>query len=138
MKNSDIENKSLLQPTMLTKLIVTVFIGVSVSILTQGQGNISTLKCYTCNSEDDPGCFESVAGQRIMDCGLVIADLSSFDFRCMTIKGVKGNEKIAVRRCSTRNECNFQLRPDKSFEWGAAIFPDATCDECVGDFCNDK
>ncbi|XP_055695830.1 uncharacterized protein LOC129797372 [Lutzomyia longipalpis] len=132
MKNADAENQSLLRGKMLAKLILAALIGISVSSLSHG----STLKCYTCNSDDDAGCFENPENQRIEECGHVIADLSSTRFRCMTIKGVNGNEKIAVRRCAVNDECNFQLRSDKSFEWGPKIFPDASCDECNSDLCN--
>ncbi|XP_055716751.1 uncharacterized protein LOC129810353 [Phlebotomus papatasi] len=132
MKYSDTENQSLLDREMFAKILLAVFIGVSVSSLIQG----STLKCYTCNSEDDPGCFENPERQRIEDCGLVIADLSSTRFRCMTIKGIDGNDKFAMRRCSTNDECKFHLRSDNSYEWGTKIYPDATCEECASDLCN--
>ncbi|GAB0097481.1 integral component of membrane [Sergentomyia squamirostris] len=141
MKTANSENQSSPQFSrkMLAKILLTIAIGVSVSSMIEGNdegNNISTLKCYTCNSDDDPGCFDKPEQQRVQDCGLIIADLSSFKFRCMTIKGHLGNEKFAMRRCSTDNECNFQLRSDKSFEWGTKIFPDASCDECQGDLCN--
>lgn len=87
-----------------------------------------------CRSDEDPSCLDSPSDAVKKNCGHVIADLPADRFRCMTIHAKEGDEELVFRRCSTDNECKYQVENGK-FSYGKT-YNTAVCKECVGDYCN--
>ncbi|XP_055716753.1 uncharacterized protein LOC129810355 [Phlebotomus papatasi] len=113
---------------MTEKVLIYVFLLATVLVATNG------LTCYTCDSDEDPGCLDNPEDQRAFLCRIM--NVGEESFRCMTITAIKGEQRIAVRRCAMDGECQVQLAVDNSFDWGGEIFPDAQCSVCATDYCN--
>uniref|UniRef100_A0A7G3ALW7 Uncharacterized protein n=1 Tax=Lutzomyia longipalpis TaxID=7200 RepID=A0A7G3ALW7_LUTLO len=90
--------------------------------------------CYTCDSDDDPGCFSQPEDQRAFLCRIM--NVGSESFRCITITATKGDKTVALRRCGIENECELVLDSNNALDWGGEIFPDAQCSICASDYCN--
>lgn len=90
------------------------------------------LECYNCNSEDDSTCLTNPSDKH--NCGDFIMDLSSTRFRCMTVKAKQGDKSYVLRRCTTSNDCKYQVKEGK-LAW-REDYNDATCEECQNDLCN--
>ncbi|GAB0097482.1 hypothetical protein DMENIID0001_131200 [Sergentomyia squamirostris] len=94
----------------------------------------SGLTCYTCDSDEDPGCFDNPEEQRAFLCRIM--NVGSESFRCLTVKATNGDKVLAFRRCAIEGECEVQLGPNNSLDWGGEIFTNAHCSICSEDFCN--
>lgn len=58
------------------------------------------------------------------------------DYRCGTVKGINGDEKIAIRECVQEDVCEYELTDDQTFIFGGKTYQNATCELCADTLCN--